>query len=309
MIPEAEHAADAALAARLIAEQFPELGGLPLVSSGQGWDNVAFEVGGEWLFRFPRRALGAGCLLAELQALPHIAPNVPLAVPVPRFVGRPAPGFPAPFAGYRRLPGVTACCAALEPDARRALARPLGEFLRALHALDTAPLLAAGVGLDTLERTGVERQAAKAERYLVPLLEGPWADSARLGRRALQRALGELPPDSSQVGAAQRTLVHGDLYGRHLLVDEGGRLSGVIDWGDVHIGDAALDLALASSFLPPAAHDELRAAYGGPDEACWARARFRAVHHSAVLLAAGAASADVALARLSAQALAWLAAP
>lgn len=177
MIPEAVHAVTTALAAQLIAEQFPELQGLPLSASGQGWDNLAFEVGGEWLFRFPRRALGA------------------------------------------------------------------------------------------------------------------------------------LPPDSSQMGAAQRTLVHGDLYGRHLLVDERGQLSGVIDWGDVHMGDAALDLALAFSFLPPEAHAEFRAAYGGPHEGCWARARFRAVHHSAVLLAAGAASGDLPLLRLSAQALAWLAAP
>ncbi len=97
-------------------------------------------------------------------------------------------------------------------------------------------------------------------------------------------------------------------YARHLLLDERRRLTGVIDWGDVHSGDAALDLALAFSFLPPAAHDTFRAAYGGPDEACWARARFRAVHHSAVLLAAGATSGDEALVRLSAQALAWIAA-
>ena len=36
--------------------------------------------------------------------------------------------------------------------------------------------------------------------------------------------------------------VHGDLYSRHLLVDDAGRPCGVIDWGDCHVGDPAVDL-------------------------------------------------------------------
>ena len=44
--------------------------------------------------------------------------------------------------------------------------------------------------------------------------------------------------------------VHGDLYARHLLLDDHKKLCGVIDWGDVHLGDRALDLSIAYSFLP-----------------------------------------------------------
>ncbi|MCH7839494.1 MAG: phosphotransferase [Planctomycetes bacterium] len=43
--------------------------------------------------------------------------------------------------------------------------------------------------------------------------------------------------------AKSTTLVHRDLYARHMLVDDDGRPCGVIDWGDVHVGDPAIDLS------------------------------------------------------------------
>ncbi|MDB5093620.1 MAG: srkA [Candidatus Eremiobacteraeota bacterium] len=48
---------DADLAARLIAEQFPELAHLPLEPLGIGWDNAVFVAGGRFAFRFPRRRI------------------------------------------------------------------------------------------------------------------------------------------------------------------------------------------------------------------------------------------------------------
>jgi aminoglycoside phosphotransferase (APT) family kinase protein len=73
--------------------------------------------------------------------------------------------------------------------------------------------------------------------------------------------------------------VHGDLYSRHLIVDSANLVCGVIDWGDAHVGDPALDLAIAWMFLPPTAWPEFIAAYGGIDSATWRRARFRAITH------------------------------
>ena len=57
-----------------------------------------------------------------------------------------------------------------------------------------------------------------------------------------------LPPPEATVVA------HGDLHIRHLVVDTGGALSGVIDWGDVCRGDPSIDLSLLwSSARRPAA--------------------------------------------------------
>ncbi len=84
-------------------------------------------------------------------------------------------------------------------------------------------------------------------------------------------------------GLIATRLVHGDLYVRHLLVNEQMELCGVIDWGDVHIGDPAEDLAIAHSFLRPPDHGRFLAEYGEVDTATWTLARFRALQHSAML--------------------------
>ena len=39
----------------MIAEQFRELAGLPVVQIGAGWDNAVFSVGQDWVFRFIHR--------------------------------------------------------------------------------------------------------------------------------------------------------------------------------------------------------------------------------------------------------------
>ena len=81
--------------------------------------------------------------------------------------------------------------------------------------------------------------------------------------------------------------VHGDLYARHLLADEVKNLVGVIDWGDLHLGDAALDLSIAWSFLHAEARTEFAAAYGVIGEASWNRARFRALNYGIILMLYG----------------------
>ena len=82
-----------------------------------------------------------------------------------------------------------------------------------------------------------------------------------------------------------------DLYARHLLVDDDGGLASVIDWGDVHLGDRAVDLAIAHTFLPPVVHEAFRNAYGPVDDTTWSIARLRALWHTLTVLDVGAFSA------------------
>lgn len=62
--------------------------------------------------------------------------------------------------------------------------------------------------------------------------------------------------------AAPSALVQGDLHLRHLLVDDAGGAAAVIDWGDVCLGDPAVDLALYWCLLPPPARATFRQEYG-----------------------------------------------
>src|SRR5262249_3830007 len=225
---------------------------------------------GTWVFRFPRRAVAGPLIEAELEVLPRIAPALPLPVPVPELRGTPGARFPWTFAGHRLLPGTTADRAALSDAERIEAARPLGRFVRALHALSPD-----GLPGDRIGRLDAQRLRREI-------------------RSRLQRAPGFI--DDPVRDAREEVLVHGDLHARQLLV-EGRLLCGVIDWGDAHRGDRAVDLAVAHSFLPAEGRERFRAAYGAIDEETWKLARLRAAHVSAALLVYARDMADVALAK------------
>ena len=65
--------------------------------------------------------------------------------------------------------------------------------------------------------------------------------------------------------------IHGDLDARNLLAREG-RLTAVIDWGCLGVGDPACDVAVAWKMLDADARDIFRTALS-VDDATWARSR------------------------------------
>lgn len=270
---QADVALDREGAARLVEAQCPDLRPARLAPLGAGWDNTAWCVNDAWVFRFPRRRIAAELIETEVRLLPVIAAAVPLPVPVPSHVGRPQGDYPYPFAGYRLLAGRTACAPDLDEVCRARTAEPLGRFLRALHALPVP----AGTPPDLIGRSDLPHRARKARERFHHL------DADTRGRVAERLdALAVAPP-----WFGPPRLVHGDLYPRHVLVRPDGTPCGVIDWGDVHAGDPALDLAIAFTLLPAAARDAFADAYGPTDADTWARARFRALYHSLMLLAYG----------------------
>jgi aminoglycoside phosphotransferase (APT) family kinase protein len=264
---------DAALAARLVREQFPELAARRVVAFGRGWDNAAFLVGGEYVFRFPRRRIAVPLMRRETALLGQIAPHVPLAIPAPAFVGVPSDAFSRPFAGYRLIAGVTACSVPLSDEARAAMAEPLAHFLRALHAIDPAPLVAAGLPPDEIGRLDGAKRLRLARERLPSLVA-----AGVTGLEAFVEWLVAHPP--APLPDAQRRVLHGDLYHRHVVLDGDLHPAGVIDWGDVHLGDPALDIAIAHMLLPARAHAAFREAYGAIDERTWSAARYRAIYHA-----------------------------
>lgn len=228
---------------------------------GCGWDNAAFLIDGEWVFRFVRRRIAVPLLEREASVLPRLASLLPVPIPNPQWFGHVGDW---PFAGYRRLTGRPASDPILDEAARLALARPLGEFLRNLHDQPTGEL---GVEPDPLGRLDLAKWQPRANQML---------DECEAGVDVveLRRVLAAVDATPTPV-----VLSHGDLYSRHLLLDDG-QLAGVIDWGDVCLADPAVDLAIVFAFLPPSARSGFFAAYGDIEEATASRARFRAIGHT-----------------------------
>ena len=223
--PDAEFDVTEELVQSLLAEQFPALSRLDIKPLTSGWDNTMFRLGEDLIVRLPRRQLGADLILNEQRWLPVLAPRLPLPVPAPIHVGSASDQYPwswsiAPWAPGQ--PGDT-------QDLRTDQAVPLGTFLSALHqpAPDDAPT-SAFRGMPLAERSDIieDRLArvAAATDLVTPAV-----------KTAYQAAL-----DAPM--ATEKTWVHGDLHPRNIVVEDG-RLSSIIDWGDMNGGDGATDLA------------------------------------------------------------------
>ena len=264
---------DAELVRRLIREQFNwEVGSLRLL--GEGWDNTVWLVDERWSFHFPRRSVVVSGIENEMAVLPHLAPLLPLPIPNPTFLGRPSSAFAWPFYGAPFLPGRELAGAGLDDEALIGLARPLAEFLRALHSSD----LEAELPRDPIGRADMTVRVPRAIEFLDEVESlGLWRRPPGV-RDVLDSAL-ELPdPESTAI-------VHGDLHLRHLLVGERGEPTAVIDWIDVSRNDPCVDLVLYWSALPPRGRAEFLDAYGTLTEAQLLRGRVLALFLCAVLAA------------------------
>ncbi|MCK6459869.1 MAG: phosphotransferase [Planctomycetes bacterium] len=259
---EAERRVDLDLARRLVRER---TGAEPRAVEllGEGWDNVAYLVDGEWVYRFPRGEAQARYLANECAFVARIAGRLPAPVSAAEVVGEAMAEFPWLVARHRYVPGTTADRARLADLERRALAGSLGEFLRAIHDLDVEGLPGDWIGrMDHAKRAAPARERLSALAALGVIdSPDPWLP--------LLAPLPRSPLPSCTL--------HGDFYCRQILVGDDRSLAGVIDWGDMHRGDPACDLMVAFAFVPRAAFEK---GYGAIDEATAARARFRALSHT-----------------------------
>ncbi len=212
-----------------------------------GWDSRAWIVDGVWLDREPRRPRVAERLRAETRLMAWLAPELPLAVPVPTILRD------EPLRVRHRL-----IVGRPIRDSDDALATVLGTFVRALHGVSTGEAVRRGAE-DVDESSGwLLREVDRMRAEVLPLLDGPAADA---GARLLDRCAA--PPPVA-------TLVHGDLGPDHILVADG-MATGIIDWTDAHIGDPALDLAWLLHGTPARFASAVAEAYGA-DEGVHSRA-------------------------------------
>jgi aminoglycoside 2''-phosphotransferase len=202
---------------------------------GWGGDSDAYLVDGAWIFRFPRSSEVARRLEVEVATLPVLAPRLPLRIPEFTYVVRAEHGLPVGV-GYRVIPGEPlrrSHLAALGHSGVDRIAGQLGSFLGALHQIPTDEASHHGVPAPSASpRTLVEAQLAQIRATIFPILdpvERRWVSDRFDAVLANPRAFDYAP-----------TLCHGDLSVDHIIVDAAvGRLTGVIDFGDLTIGDPA----------------------------------------------------------------------
>jgi aminoglycoside phosphotransferase (APT) family kinase protein len=261
---------DAALVGRLIAAQFPHWVSLPIDGvASSGTDNAMFRLGDELAVRLPRREAATKQVEKEHRWLPKLAP-LPLEIPGPVAMGRPADGYPWQWSVYRWLEGENATTA--QVDESRATALAIAGFVAALRRIDTAG--GPGPGAHNFYRGA---PLAHRDRYVRAAIAslGSEVDVAAVSA-AWETAL------HAPEWQGAPTWIHGDLAPGNLLVREG-RVRAVIDFGGLAVGDPACDLMVAWNFMTRETRDVFRHALPA-DESAWARGRGWALSMSLIAL-------------------------
>lgn len=251
---------DVSLVGRLLAAQFPRWAGLPIRPVlSRGTDNALYRVGDDMVARLPRRERTVGTLEKERRWLPRLAPLLPLAVPLPLANGMPAEGYPFTWSVYRWLRGEDATMQRVTDPKR--LATDLAQFVAALQQIDSAGGPSPGEhnffrGEPLAARDASTRAAIASLRGTIDVGNATAAWEAALRSPEWDR---------------RPVWIHGDLDSRNLLLEQG-RLSAVIDWGGLGVGDPACEVMVAWKVLSADTRDIFRAALS-VDESTWARAR------------------------------------
>lgn len=237
----------AEVAARLIADQFPELAAMPIRAvDTSATVNKVFRVGERLTARFPLIGDDPGqvrdVLTSEAAAVGEFAGVSPVPSPEPVALGEPGPGYPLAWCVQTWVPGSDATV--IDPAGSIRFAVDLAALLTRLRAVDTAGRSFSGNG-----RGGhlpdhdewLERCFTESEGLLdVPRLRAMWDE------------LRTLPSVDDDV------MCHGDLIPPNVLVHEG-RLAGVLDTGGFGAADPAVDLVAVWHLLDARQREIVRA--------------------------------------------------
>jgi len=209
--------------------------------------------------RLPCRERTVATLVRERTWLPRLAGRLPLETPLPVAAGEPGAGYPWTWSVYRWLDGENAIDAPVADLAQAAV--DLAALLAALQRIDPGggpgpgeENFFRGAPLEVFDPRLRADLAHLRDEIDVEAAAGVWEAALRAPRA-----------DGSPVW------VHGDLDRRNLLTRQG-RLTAVVDFGCLGVGDPASDVAVAWKVLSPATRAIFRNALS-VDDATWARAR------------------------------------
>ena len=261
---------DPELVSRLLAAQFPRWADLPVSRvDSAGTDNALYRLGDDMAVRLPRVGWAMGQVEKEHQWLSQLAPLLPLQISDPLVKGEPGEGYPWQWSVYRWLEGENATLDRVNDPNEAAI--ELAEFIAALQRIELSG------GSLTVERgsRGVPLATRdEATRKGITSLEAEIDTDAAMAlwESALRAKEWDGPP----------AWFHGDMLPGNLLF-EVGRLSAVIDFGGLGVGDPACDLMIAWAFFAGESRECFREALA-VDDAAWARGRGHALSQAVLFI-------------------------
>jgi aminoglycoside phosphotransferase (APT) family kinase protein len=276
MATQTDFKIEAELVKKLLDDQFPKLSSMPIKKLGEGLDNTVYLVGEEFVFRFPRSENTVPGLMREGNILPNLEAIIDLPYSKPVFYGEKSEEYPYPFLGYPYMRGNFPI--GLSDEQRSRSAETLAHFLRKLHSFPLETARELGLLNDARDLVNIKNRKEYVINHFMDEL------SLHLEKNDYEMLSDYLNLLDTDVVQSKNVFLHGDLHFKNIIVDETGKISGIIDWGDMGIGHPACDLSAVYSILPPQARQAFYEVYGEADEETKVLARFIAVFIAMVLL-------------------------
>jgi aminoglycoside phosphotransferase (APT) family kinase protein len=235
----------------VVARQVPGVGQLSVVQSAD--DHVVFEGEGAIVKCGTRDEFGVEAWACDRARS--------LGLPAPRVIAIDTSAS-LPFLVLSKVRGVPLCDSRLSVDVATRAARQAGALLRRLHEVGLPgfgwadPSHARRTGeVRGKSRSWVAEIAAELDPALEVLVDSGALDAAQAER--LRDEMSAAIPILETITDGR--FLHGDLGRMHIFVDPGdGTATGLIDWGDVQVGDPAWDLAITAVHLASPSEGILR---------------------------------------------------
>jgi aminoglycoside 2''-phosphotransferase len=219
-----------------IQKGFPHFEVKSISFVGEGMDSQAFVVNDEFIFRFPKHEEVVSQLKAEISLLPKLSSYVHLKIPDFKYVGQQQEnGFP--FVGYKKIQGVGLAKGIIRKfntDLQNKLIKEMADFLQQVRSFP----------VDIAKKSGVK--VADFRKNYTSDLENMRKKAYHLLDRDVINYVEKLLTyylTDKQNFSYTPVLLHADFSPDHIIFNDNKKdIVGVIDFGDIEIGDPDYDL-------------------------------------------------------------------
>lgn len=225
----------------IIAGLYPNINTDRIQIFDDGWDYVVFVIDGQKAIRFPRRSDYVKKLPVEVSFLNHFGNQFPVSVP--KLVLKADEKTGMPYVTYDFIPGVQFkknVSDAFSKGELHQIANQIGSFLHVLHSLPTEETKRLGVR----QAESLETWRNKFEKIRQTVFPHISKDEQNWSISIFENFF-----ETVRKNPMPLTVIHSDIMPEHIIVNpETHTLSGIIDFGDIEIGDPAFDFAFLAKY-------------------------------------------------------------
>ncbi len=239
-----------------IRTKYPRFSDEQIVENNQGWSNRVLVIGNKLIFRFPRTDEDKTSMKMEQRILPELKKALP--VDIPDFIYSSSEPDEMMYVGYPMIPGIPLkSIKNLSVTQRRQIAEDLGHFLTALHNFPADSYFPPDEVKPDFKKEYWGNFYEEIQEKVFPLISS--IEKAKV-EHLFEGFI--MNPDNFLF---KSSLIHGDLNSKHILHNPVSmRISGVIDFGAMEVGDPAYDFTGIYKTYGKSFFHEVFQSYGGP---------------------------------------------